>query len=61
MANQHKNKLIGFNPDSPTLKERVEALAVRLGLTRKQVLETAVTEYLDKHDPDSKPEEGEQR
>jgi hypothetical protein len=55
MPNKHKNGLIGFNPDDPTLKERLEALAARLGITRKKVLETAVTEYLDRHEPAPKP------
>ena len=45
MANQHKNKMIGFNPDDGTLKPWYEERAAELGVTAKSEYEKALSEH----------------
>jgi hypothetical protein len=45
MPNQHKNKLIGWNPDDPTLRPWVEGQAEQRGVTLKAICDEALAEY----------------
>jgi hypothetical protein len=45
MVNQHKNPMIGFNPDDGTLKSWYETRAADFGVTAKSLYERALTEY----------------
>jgi len=45
MPNQHKNPMIAFHPDDPTLKPWVEATAEAEDTSLKAVAERALSEY----------------
>lgn len=50
MPNQHKTKLLGWNPTDPTLGPWVRAEAERRGITLRAVLDEMATEYRARHD-----------
>jgi hypothetical protein len=51
MPNQHKNKLIGWNPTDPTMKQWIRDEAERRGVDQKVLLDEMAAEYREKHDP----------
>jgi hypothetical protein len=45
VPNKHKTATIGWNPGDPTLKPWIEAEAGRRGITRKALLDEALSMY----------------
>lgn len=50
MPNKHKNPTLCWHPPAE-LSARARALAARLGVPLRAVLDAALADYLDKHDP----------
>ena len=56
MPSQHKHPAISFRPPRE-VRARLKAYAERTGQALNAVISRAVTEYLDKHDPDPSKEQ----
>ena len=56
MPNQHATPMLGWHPPAE-LSAWVKAEARRRGVPYKVILNEAVADYRDKHDPDTKENE----
>lgn len=52
MPNQHATDLISWRSKDPTLRQWIRDKAAHWGVDQKVLLDDALAEYREKHDPD---------
>jgi hypothetical protein len=57
VPNQHKTPFFGWHPSDPELKPWVEAEASRRGVTRREILDEALSDYRRRHETESTEKE----
>lgn len=55
MPNQHRTKYIGWHPSDPTLQPWVDGEAERRGVTRRELLDEALSEYRARQESGTQP------